>query len=176
MKKGPYMEIFNSGVACRKLASASILTVWVLFTLAGHAVEAQEKATKCEIRITAPSPGDKVGKQGKVEGKGKIPTGSYLWVLAHVKYLTEDWWPQGRRAAAINEDSSWMVLTGYGEPPDIGADFEIALAVVNEQVNTQLRQWVQKGDQTGKYPPIEFPNVIGGCPPVKITVNKSSHE
>jgi hypothetical protein len=55
-------------------------------------------------------------------------------------------------------------------------DFEIALAVVNDQVNEQLRRWVEKGEETNKYPPIVFPSVIDGCPPYKITVKKTSHD
>ena len=169
------MEALYSRVALRTVASASVLTAWTVFALGSPAVEAQGRATTCELEITTPSPGDKVDRRGRVQGRAKIPAGSYLWVLAHVKYLREDWWPQGGRAAAIDANGTWEIMAFYGEPQDIGEDFEIALAVVNEPMNTQLRQWAQKGKQTGKYPPIEFPNTIDGCPPVKITVSKSGH-
>jgi len=169
------MEALYPRVAFRMLVSASVLMACVIFPWVSPAVDAQGKATTCELAITTPSPGDKVDSQGKVQGRAKIPARSYLWVLAHVKYLREDWWPQGRRAAAIDENGTWEIMAFYGGPQDIGEDFEIALAVVNEPVNTQLRQRAQRGEQTTKYPPIEFPNTIDGCPPVKITVSKSGH-
>ena len=171
------MDTFYFGVVFRRLASLIVLTVWVVFALVSPAVEAQGKATtKCEIKITSPSAGNQVGARGKVEGEAKIPAGSYLWVLAHVKFLKEDWWPQGRKAVFIDQDGTWGVLAGYGGPQDKGEDFEIALAVVNEQTNEQLRRWVEKAEETKKYPPLVFPSVIDGCPPYKITVKKTSDD
>jgi hypothetical protein len=132
----------------------------------------------CESQITAPLDGENVGSQGKVHGKARIPTGSSLWVLAHLKSPQEDkWWPQGGGAASIDKDGTWVVEVSYGMARgDIGKDFEIALAVVSEHVNTSLRQWVQRADQTDQYLPIAFPNVIDGCPLPKITVKKKSFE
>jgi|GEM_PF-1563241 len=131
----------------------------------------------CESQITAPSDGGNVGSQGKVHGKARIPTGSYLWVLAHLKSPQEDkWWPLGGGAASIDQDGTWVVEVSYGMARDIGKDFEIALAVVSEHVNTSLQQWVQRTEQTNQYLPIAFPNVIDGCPPVTIAVKKKSHE
>jgi hypothetical protein len=132
----------------------------------------------CEIQITAPSPGENVGSQGEVYGKARIPTGSYLWVLAHLKSPPEDkWWPQGGGAASSDKDGPWEVAVSYGMARgDIGKEFEIAVAVVSEDVNTSLQQWVQRADQTGQYLPIAFPKVINGCPLPKITVKKTSLE
>jgi len=150
--------------------------VWVGLVLSGPNVIAQTRAKTCEVKITTPSPGDKVGREGRVRGTAKIPDGTFLWVFAHMKDLAAEWWPQGGRAAIINkEDGSWVIIVGYGQQQDVKEDFEVAAAVVDGNTNAQLRQWYLQAQKTGSYPPIEFPSVVDGCPPVKVAVVKTSH-
>ena len=86
---------------------------------------------------------------------------------------------------SIAADGAWAVMADYGGAQDIGEDFEIALIVVDEQVNILLQQWVQKREEINKYPhtmgtdripPLAFPDAIAGCPPVNMTVKKTSHD
>ncbi len=131
-------------------------------------------AVPCEIKITTPQPGDKVGEEGEVGGTAKIPGGTYLWVLSHRKNLSADWWPQGMHAAAIDADGKWVVVSAYGRAKDVGKQFEVAAVAVDGETNTKLREWFKTAKERD-YPPIEFPDAVGGCVPVKVTVNKTSH-
>ena len=47
--------------------------------------------------------------------------------------------------------------------------FQIAVAVVDENTNMRLKEWVQKGTKTQHYPSIAFPNTVPGCPPTGVS-------
>jgi hypothetical protein len=159
-----------------QLATIAISAVMVSFLLlAGAPPAVAQNATKCEVKITTPQPGDKVGKSGRVRGTAKIPNGTYLWVLAHMKDLVAEWWPQGGRPAVIDPDEGWVIITGYGAAEDVNQQFEVAAVVVDANTNTRLRAWVEECKKRNDYPPIEFPDAVSGCVPVKVVVNKTSH-
>jgi hypothetical protein len=144
----------------------------VLLLAGAEQIQAQE-AVKCEVKITTPRPGDQVGKDGWVRGTATIPDGTHLWVLAHLRDLVAEWWPQGGRPAVIEADSTWVIRTRYGEPPDVHEQFEVAAVVVDGNTNTRIRNWVETAPSKG-YPPIEFPDAVDGCVPVKVKVTKAS--
>lgn len=133
------------------------------------------KAQKCDIVITAPRQGDRVGATGVVEGKStKLPSDGHLWVLAHWKGLNS-WWPQGEGPATIDSDGHWEVSVYYGEARDIGSTFEVAAVVVGDQDNAQLKRWVAEAPAK-HYPGRGFPNAYEGCPIRKVIVLKTSHD
>jgi hypothetical protein len=116
-----------------------------------------------------------VGRDGRVRGTAKIPSGTYLWVLAHLKDLTEEWWPQGGRPASIDpQTGEWVIIAGYGRAEDVKENFEVAVVVVDANTTSRLRDWF-KDAKAKDYPPIDFPTPIDGCPPIRIVVNKTSH-
>jgi hypothetical protein len=151
-------------------------STWVfIFSLTMEVTLAQAPAPGCQVKVVTPQAGDKVGAEGRVRGTAKIPNGTYLWVLDHMKDLTEEWWPQGGRPASINSQTGeWVIIAAYGRARDVKEDFEVAAVVVDGNTNTTLRDWF-KDAKAKDYPPIEFPNSIDGCPPIKITVRKTSH-
>jgi hypothetical protein len=130
-------------------------------------------AQGCEVSVTAPLVGHQVGRQGLVAGKAVLPPEGHLWVLVHIRGLN-GYWPQGGGPTEVVA-GDWEVLAFYGQDRDIGMQFEIVTAVVDQNTNTRLRQWVQQGLETGSYPPISFPNTVTGCVPVKVAVTKASH-
>src|SRR6185437_526051 len=104
------------------------------------AAQAQAQPNACQIKVVTPQQGDRVGGEGRVRGTAKIPSETHLWVLSHLKDLTDDWWPQGGRPASINPDTGeWVVIVAYGRPKDINELFEVAVVVVNSDTNTHLR-------------------------------------
>jgi hypothetical protein len=155
------------------MITVSIAVVSCLL-FAGAPLAVAQNAAKCEIKITTPQPGDKVGKDGRVRGTAKIPNGTYLWVFTHMKDLAAEWWPQGGRAALIDPDGGWVIIAGFGRADDVGQQFEVAAAVVDANTNTRLRDWFKTAKERD-YPSIEFPGTVEGCVPVKVTVNKTSH-
>lgn len=146
------------------------LALWVEAPPAG----AQEPGA-CKVEITTPKPGDQVGESGKVRGTARIPDGTHLWVLAHMKDLVAEWWPQGGRAAVVEPNGEWVIVTGYGLARDIGEAFEVAAVVVDANTHHRLLNWVNRAKETGDYPPIEFPTPLDECVPVKVVVEKVSH-
>jgi hypothetical protein len=85
------------------------------------------------------------------------------------------WWPQGDGPAEIREDGTWALVVGYGQAQDVGEDFEVAAAVVDENTNRALLEWYARSRAANAYPSIPFPDTIDRCPPLRITVKKISH-
>lgn len=157
------------------LSRIVIYTAAICFVLStGAPTAVAQSAAKCKVKITVPQPGDKVGKDGRVRGTATIPSGGYLWVVAHMKDLAAEWWPQAGRPAVIDKDGGWVIIAAYGRAEDVGQQFEVAAVVVDANTNARLRDWF-KTAREHDYPPIEFPDAVEGCIPVKVTVNKTSH-
>lgn len=145
-------------------------------TLAALApVTTAAQAPSCRVEITTPKAGDQVGHQGRVRGAATIPPGTHLWVMAHMKDLALEWWPQAGREAVIEPDGSWVIIAGYGVADDVGEAFEVAAVVVDENTHRRLQEWAATSKKTKEYPPIDFPTPVDECVPVKVEVAKVSH-
>jgi hypothetical protein len=139
-------------------------------------VSGQRTIKSCQVEVTSPKPGDIVGQRLVVEGKAKISSDDYLWVLVHLKVLPNEWWPQGGGPASIDPKTrEWMILATFGNPQDVGLDFEIAVAIVDANTNRRLNEWYRESNAKNDYPPIEFPSTVDACPPLRLTVKKTSH-
>src|SRR5258708_7354986 len=103
-------------------------------------IPAQE-STSCEIKISSPSKGDKVGTSGPIRGTASVPAGMHLWIFAR-KEGQRNWWPQGGGAAEVKTAGSWVVDAAYGDESnpqkDAGANFEITAVILNEESNAKL--------------------------------------
>lgn len=163
----------------RRMLTAAAVAAAALLALAGvpaaPAAEAPAAPAACTVEITTPKPGDQVGRSGKVRGTARIPSGTHLWVLAHMKDLVLEWWPQGGRPAVVEGEGEWVIIAGYGVPDDVGELFEVAAVVVDANTNQRLMGWVKAGQDSGQYPPIQLPTPVDGCVPVKVVVEKVSH-
>ena len=114
-----------------------------------------------QVEITVPErDGMQVGKDMDVKGTASIPSGNYLWVLAHrVKGFKKVWWPQNE--AEIDPlTKKWEVFVVFGGPQDIGYDFEIAVIVVNEKEHLKLQDYRNKAMASGHWPPIPMPPTV----------------
>lgn len=133
-----------------------------------------QKAEKqgCTVTIASPKSGQTVTEDAQVEGTASIPPGNFLWVFAHRKGL-QLWWPQGGGPAPMSSSGSWQVVVTFGTERDTGREFEIATAVVDANTNEQLRSWVKRAEETGRYPGIQFPSSVTGCKIADVTVNKT---
>jgi len=142
-----------------------------LLALCAPCSRAQEKkAAGCQVTITAPIEGERVGPNGTARGTAALPSQAHFWILAHVKDFN-GWWPQGGGPVNIKE-GRWSVLVTYGRPPDVGRQFEVAAAVVSEQTDSELRRWVVEAPDKD-YPPTDFPNTVESCVPVRVTVERT---
>ncbi|HLP62788.1 MAG TPA: hypothetical protein VK186_28375 [Candidatus Deferrimicrobium sp.] len=131
-------------------------------------IEAIKNNPCAAISITAPKDGAECGAVVKLAGKSKNFPGKFLWAFTHVKYLKDKWWPQVG-AIDIDEGGSWQGMAYLGSPQDIGFDFEIVVMWVDENVHQMLKEYLNKGDQTGNYPPMSLPD---GSPSAKVVIKK----
>ena len=97
------------------------------------------------IDILKPSQDDfEVGIGADVAGTAYIPDNDYLWVLLHrTKGFKKVWWPQGE-AEIDPKTKAWELHVNFGQPQDIGYEFEIAVITVNKEEHEQLEKyWFQ---------------------------------
>ena len=151
-----------------RIAGIVITLLWLSLPFSALAQTIKPDPQTCAVEINEPRAGANVRGDALVRGKAKIPSNSYLWILAHRKGL-KGWWPQGGGDADIKE-GEWEVLVKFGTIGEIG-EFEIAAVVVDQLANEDLKIWVKDAPHN-KYPPTSFPNPIGGCPIKTVTVVK----
>ena len=123
------------------------------------------------LSITFPENGTECGSATKIEGTSKKFSGKFLWVFAHVKYLTNKWWPQVG-AVKVADDGKWETMAYLGGSQDVGFDFEITAIWVDESTNQMLSNYLNRGDQTGHYPPMQLPK---GSPSATVILKKTKH-
>jgi hypothetical protein len=103
-----------------------------------------------------------------MKGEAKIPANGHVWILAHLEGF-EGWYPQGNGERTL-KDSKWTCAVHLGTPAETGF-YEIAIAVVSDEVNQSLNNWVRTA-QEKNYPPIPFPDILNCCPITTIRVEK----
>lgn len=133
---------------------------------------AQVPSASCAVHILQPKSGQSVSAVENVAGTAQILPGTRVWVLAHRKGLAL-WWPQGGGSADL-AGNNWTVLTNFGEPRDVGFDFEVTARVFDGRQDAALQSWVNKASQTGQYPGISMPPYIAACGAEVVTVRKNS--
>lgn len=132
---------------------------------------AQSTPIDCQVAITSPAAGARVGPLENVQGTARVPVGHRVWVLAHRKGLAL-WWPQGGGAIHL-DDGKWMVASYFGEQRDIGSEFELTARVFDEAGHKSLTEWVQTSTRTGVYQGIPMPPVAANCPAHTVVVLKT---
>lgn len=137
-----------------------------------HPFAHQGQPATCKVVIAAPRVGEQVGANALVSGRANLPTGTHLWVFVHRRGL-RIWWPQGGGAAEVPPNGEWAVLVNFGQPGDVGAEFEVKALVVNDSASASLDSWVKAGETTGNYPGLSLPPFVPGCEPALVTVRKT---
>jgi len=172
------------GIPSKALSKASKLKVWLVICGAvtanalccGGAWAAAEKAQTagCSLSITSPTGGENVDGMKLASGEATLPPGTFLWLFAHLKGQS-GWVPQGGGPTSIDPDTGlWNAMITYGEPPNIGFDFEVLAEVVTGSADAQLVKYVSEANETNRFPPIPAPTPAPNCRGVKITVHKVS--
>jgi hypothetical protein len=88
--------------------------------------------------------------------------------------VVKGFWPQGGGPARLI-DGRFRILSYIGRPEDIGTQFVVHLAIVDEQTNQILRGWVRDSNVKRSFDPIDaFPSVVDGCPIRELKVVKAS--
>ena len=147
------------------------VTILILMLLAPWTGFAQQKTNACSINLVSPQNGDRVSSEANATGSAKdLPPGTHVWIFAHRQGLAL-WWPQGGGAAQIR-DGRWTVFVTYGQPRDMGSDFEVTAAVLGDRASAELDNWMTRAEHTGQYPGIPLPASVQGCLIGTVTVTR----
>lgn len=103
-----------------------------------------------------------------MRGEAKVPANGHVWILAHLEGF-EGWYPQGNGERTL-KNNQWICSVHLGTPQETGF-YEIAIAVVSDEVNQSLNNWVKTAQERG-YPPIPFPDVLDCCSITSIRIEK----
>jgi len=121
------------------------------------------------VTITQPQNGENVGQSYIIKGESDVRDGSQIYVLVHVRQLTEQWWPQTR--PIVQPDGSWEAMAYIGQQQDIGRDFEIAVATFTGEELQKIEKYRYIGQSTNQWLPIQFPETTSNV--CVITVKKT---
>ena len=145
------------------------------FALNRHTSPANFPISACKVTASDPRFRGNVGGAGEVKGVAIIPRGTYLWVLLHPKRPAEKWLLQETESTSIyDQPSEWTAIARYGADSDMNQEFEIVVVVVDADMSARLRYGLRVAD-SADYAPITLPRTVEGCPPVRVTVNRTSH-
>ncbi len=145
----------NFTIKQRRMIKLQILTILLLLFFGYSQVVYGQEAERNRVEITAPREGDNVGSRIVVTGTSEIRDRSHVWVLVHLKLLTDQWWPQPK--PVVDEKGNWQALASFGVPEDIGFDFEIVAATFDKQAEAEILRYNDHGSRTGQWLPISFP-------------------
>jgi len=151
------------------IALAAALFLFSNCAISQKTDEASEKSP-CTATIDQPKQGENVGPDGQVSGHATNPPGTFTWVLARKRDIN-GFWPQANGPVPIGPDSTFRAFVTYGKEGDKGP-FEVTIAIVDDAVNQALNRWVDHANETGKYPPVRFPNVHQGCAIAQVVVSR----
>jgi hypothetical protein len=77
----------------------------------------------------------------------------------------------GRRTK--EKSKSWKVSVNFGNPDDIGWNFDLAVIVVGNSQHALLKNYRINAMKTGDWRPIEMPKLLAA--PVLLMVKKTGH-
>lgn len=147
------MKAFN--IKQRKWFRWQALAILLLLLLGSLQLADGQDVTLNRVIITSPKEGDNVGNRIVVKGTSEIHDGSQIWVLAHLKLLANQWWPQPK--PIVDGNGNWQALAYIGAPQDIGFDFEIVAATFDDEAQAEILRYHAHGNETGQWLPISFP-------------------
>lgn len=126
---------------------------------------------KCETSFISHKEGSQVRDYPEtMKGKAiNVPAHGHVWILVQSEAF-RGWYPQGN-GECILKNSEWVCDVHLGNGTQTGF-YEVAIAVVGNEANQSLNNWVKKAEETGKYPARTFPDVLDGCPIAIIRVEK----
>jgi hypothetical protein len=110
----------------KKVTIISIVAFSLVLAICASSAIAQEIAVKV---IDPPRSQIEVRRSYKVVGTASIPSGTHLWVLTRREDFEGVWWPQNE-GKVDPVSKSWKVSVNFGNPDDIGWNFDLAVIVV----------------------------------------------
>jgi hypothetical protein len=119
---------------------------------------ARSGAAECMFKVSAPRPGQAVGKAVIVEGDAVLPAGYHLWVFARRASYRDGrvWWPQGE-GVPDTSTGRWKVAATIGVAQDLGHEFDVGVAVFARAQDLQLREELRQVQLSQASGPSEMP-------------------
>lgn len=141
----------------------------------GESAASPQRGMACTIGWSRPRSSERVGHGVPVQGTATLAPGLHLWVFArHVRFRTTDvWWPQGE--GVVSPDTRvWEVYATIGEPRDVGAEFDVTVAVFSREQHQKIASFLQQAQQKPVVPPRPMPPAV--CTVAPRTVRKTGVE
>lgn len=133
----------------RPLGVAAMLALW----LAAWSSSGQPSMA---VKVERPQPGEGVGAEVAARGVATVPADHNLWLLARQTPFAPLWWPQ--RPPTLDPSSGrWHGTVAVGVPGDVGADFDIAVAVADAAAQSVLTEYLSSAMRSNDWRPIELP-------------------
>lgn len=153
-----------------RVVAARTIAALALVVVGGHAVS---MLAQSRLAVIDPRDGREVGATVEATGTAHLTAGEHVWVLVHrTKGFKDVWWPQGE-GEVDPRTSEWTVSVSFGQPADIGYEFEVAAVTVAEKEHSRLKAYLDHAMETGDWRAIQMPATTS--PPVLRTVRKVSH-
>jgi len=113
-----------------------------------------------KVKIVDPQDDQTVLNAITVRGtiEGVIPSDKYLWLLVGEEAVNL-WWPQGVGGSITPINGGWSkkAVVGGGPDLDIGKEQQIAVVLVDEEVDKEFNGWVETGLSTNNWPGLGLP-------------------
>ena len=139
----------------------AVLVMATTITLVTIIAYGTPNAPGLDVEITNPLNGDTVPNDITVSGTmtGDLGPDQFLWLLVG-KQANDQWWPQGgNRIVPIKGKWAKSALIGGGPSLDNGKQFEIAVMLVNEEVDLRLNEWVNRGNLENIWDPFQLSEI-----------------
>jgi hypothetical protein len=108
----------------------------------------------------------------KVEGtvSKALKEGEYMWIAVNHFVCPGDWWPQtGGPIKPYAKTLTWKGIAYIGAgKQDIGKEFEIAVLIVDEELNSKFRDYMNECEEKQDWPPITKEKIQKGIIEEKI--------
>lgn len=148
MKRTEINLRYDSLLLTMSIINKAALMMATAITLVTFIACGAPNAPGLDVKITDPSDGNTVPNAITVSGTitGDLGQDQFLWLFVG-KQADDLWWPQGgSRMVPIKGKWAKSALIGGGPSLDNGKQFEIAVILVNKDVDIRLNDWVNRGN------------------------------
>lgn len=124
------------------------------------------------LSVTITYPSREASSPTKVEGtvSRALKEGEYLWIAVKPSVCLGEWWPQtGGPIKPSEETLTWKGIASSGvEKQDISKEFDIAVLVLNDELNSKFKDYLRACEEKKGWPPITKEKIQKGVIEEKI--------
>lgn len=124
------------------------------------------------LSVTITYPSGEASSPTRVEGtvSRALKEGEYMWIAVNPSVCPGEWWPQtGGPIKPSEETLTWKGIASSGvEKQDISKEFDIAVLVLNDELNSKFKDYLRACEEKKDWPPITKEKIQKGVIEEKI--------